>query len=1156
MRRVDIDFSGEKMRPIIFKGLTVAFFAFSLSAFAQDQAAPPLRPADLANADIQAQIAVLPETPERPFLANDGPDNSERAQSTELRVKRSRTVTVNAGFVTRMLDAPPLRLSREGKVSDSSSQQIFNIFDDLDVRIVKLAMDRNELGLTVWRGAVVGDPMGSATIIVDKNEITARITTQDKQVTIFPIGGGLHKVREITGRSSAEHGNDAVRPPKPTDDAPAQSVPESSTHEKSSATTYTLRVLVAYTPQALVDIPNMASAISLAIADLNTTFTNSAISAQAQLVGLEKVSYTEGSSSDSTILNAATNGTGDFSRIKDMRAVVQADIVAVIAHYATTSCGLGWINDDIDQFPNSLSSYLKYGTSLTNSNGGCLPETFTHETGHNMGANHDRYQIGSSAVAGPAGYNYGYVDTVNKFQDVMSYRDECESLNITCAEIQYYSNPDVNYNGHPVGVADSQADAANNSRKIREMLPYIVQFHGLLSQPTTPMLAVFINGTGTVTSSSGGLSCTGGGSGACAANISGGGNVTLTPVAPAGWQFTGWSGACSGTGSCAVTMSTSRNVQATFAPSLRLATVYSSAQTTAQSFLRFVNTGSSAATVNVALADYATGQILGTWTSSSIGAGVALQVQINTVESALPSGTSKPQYYAAAIQSNMTGYIQHVLYRPADGTLTNLSTCDSGVTANSTQVANVHSTLLDYGFPSSIALTNTGSSSSTATLGIYDSTTGVKLGTYTSSSIPSGAQAIISIASIESSTGVKPTSVQYHYTIKVENSFTGSIQHLVNNLQRGVITDMTTICAFGTLTSPPSTLAVRQPGPIFSSAQSASQSFLRFYNTGTSAGTVNLTLENYTTGQSLGSWTSPSIPAGASAQYQITTPESAVSGSKPQYYATLLQSQISGYFQHVLYRPADGTLTNLSTCEYGVTASPSQLINVHSSLLDFGYGSSVVISNPTSSAFTASLGVYDARNGTKFGTYTTPSVPAGGRLILPIATIQSGIGYTPASDVYHYVIKAEGTFNGFLQHLVNNSTAGVITDMTTMCQLPALAVKYTDCYPSSCSISLGTAAQGQIKKPGGGYENFRLSLTAGQTYSIDVKGSSTNNGTLVRPYIYLYGPSGTVVKQGGGGGTGTDAHLTYTPTTTGNHTIQVTVYIYDNNAGSFTVTVN
>ena len=81
-------------------------------------------------------------------------------------------------------------------------------------------------------------------------------------------------------------------------------------------------------------------------------------------------------------------------------------------------------------------------------------------------------------------------------------------------------------------------------------------------------------------------------------------------------------------------------------------------------------------------------------------------------------------------------------------------------------------------------------------------------------------------------------------------------------------------------------------------------------------------------------------------------------------------------------------------------------------------------------------------------------------------------------------------------------------------------------------------------------------MNAGQTYTVDVKGSSSNSGTLVRPYVYVYQTINNILKEGGGGGTGMDAKLTFTAATAGIYNIQVTAYIYDNNAGTFTLTVN
>lgn len=87
--------------------------------------------------------------------------------------------------------------------------------------------------------------------------------------------------------------------------------------------------------------------------------------------------------------------------------------------------------------------------------------------------------------------------------------------------------------------------------------------HTLIVKSPAATLSVFKGGTGsgTVTSSPAGISC----GGECAAEFEAGKVVTLAPVAAAGSEFTGWSGACSGTGACQVTMSEARSVTAGFA---------------------------------------------------------------------------------------------------------------------------------------------------------------------------------------------------------------------------------------------------------------------------------------------------------------------------------------------------------------------------------------------------------------------------------------------------------------------------------------------------------------------------------------------------------------------------------------------------------------
>jgi hypothetical protein len=68
------------------------------------------------------------------------------------------------------------------------------------------------------------------------------------------------------------------------------------------------------------------------------------------------------------------------------------------------------------------------------------------------------------------------------------------------------------------------------------------------------------NGTGTVTSSPSGINC----GSTCNASFLQGTVVTLTATPASGSLFAGWSGACTGTGSCQVTMNSGQTITATF----------------------------------------------------------------------------------------------------------------------------------------------------------------------------------------------------------------------------------------------------------------------------------------------------------------------------------------------------------------------------------------------------------------------------------------------------------------------------------------------------------------------------------------------------------------------------------------------------------------
>jgi hypothetical protein len=99
----------------------------------------------------------------------------------------------------------------------------------------------------------------------------------------------------------------------------------------------------------------------------------------------------------------------------------------------------------------------------------------SHEVGHNMCAGHAREDGGQ----GCWGDSYGYNSPSGFFGDIMSYRQEGQSL------YQGYSNPDVYYcpstcggPSFPTGISKPDPNSANNARVMNYMAPIIAAWCG------------------------------------------------------------------------------------------------------------------------------------------------------------------------------------------------------------------------------------------------------------------------------------------------------------------------------------------------------------------------------------------------------------------------------------------------------------------------------------------------------------------------------------------------------------------------------------------------------------------------------------------------------------------------------------------------------
>jgi hypothetical protein len=155
-------------------------------------------------------------------------------------------------------------------------------------------------------------------------------------------------------------------------------------------------------------------------------------------------------------------------------------------------------------------------------------------------------------------------------------------------------------------------------------------------------------GAGTVSSSPAGINC----GATCSASYLAGTGVTLTAAASSGSTFTGWSGACTGTGSCQVTMSAAASVTAAFTlnPASHLLTVAraGAGHGSVTSSPTGINCGASCSasystgTVVTLAALAAGGSAFTGWSGGCTGAG-ACQVTINAATSVTATFALRPR---------------------------------------------------------------------------------------------------------------------------------------------------------------------------------------------------------------------------------------------------------------------------------------------------------------------------------------------------------------------------------------------------------------------------------------------------------------------------------------------------------------------------------
>jgi uncharacterized repeat protein (TIGR02543 family) len=131
----------------------------------------------------------------------------------------------------------------------------------------------------------------------------------------------------------------------------------------------------------------------------------------------------------------------------------------------------------------------------------------------------------------------------------------------TCSH-SYPPNTQVTLNATPSGgwTFSGWSGACSGTGSCVVTMTQSLSVGATFTQPGYNTLTVSTSGNGTVTSTDGFISCPG----TCSHSYPTNTQVTLNATPAQGWTFAGWSGACTGTGPCVVTMTQDLSVSATF----------------------------------------------------------------------------------------------------------------------------------------------------------------------------------------------------------------------------------------------------------------------------------------------------------------------------------------------------------------------------------------------------------------------------------------------------------------------------------------------------------------------------------------------------------------------------------------------------------------
>ncbi len=359
--------------------------------------------------------------------------------------------------LARLLSTPSTATVQEVRIDAAAIAQPQLEFELLGQKVVATRSRVESLpdGGSVWYGQIRApsdrlqkatsngqdDPGNSLIVVRSGNTLTGSIRKEGKLYRLRPLGERHILVAVDENRMPADHPADYNQLPKiPMGDSERLGIAQAS-----SGTPATIRVLVVATNAAVAAYGgNMQSLVQLAVAESNQGYANSNVGITMQLAGYETTSYTESGNFTTDLTRFRSTSDGYMDSIHASRNSTTAD-VGVLLINNTSYCGLA----------SGIGSTAATAFAAVYWDCATGYYSFAHEIGHLQSARHD---IANDPSTSPYAFGHGYryePASGTGWRTIMAY--DCTR---GCPRLNYWSNPNISYNGIPMGIASS----ADNQR--------------------------------------------------------------------------------------------------------------------------------------------------------------------------------------------------------------------------------------------------------------------------------------------------------------------------------------------------------------------------------------------------------------------------------------------------------------------------------------------------------------------------------------------------------------------------------------------------------------------------------------------------------------------------------------------------------------------